>query len=532
MPTSDTMQRVAALADLEEARPRRVKLADTPILLIRAGDAVHAYSADCPHAGAPLEEGAVCNGRLICPWHKATFEIDSGALVEPPALLPLTRYPVKIDGGDVLVSSEPLVEAASGAAQAQATVQRSDATPAAQAATPRVFAIVGAGAAGAAACAALREFGYRERIVLIDDDAHAPYDRTVLSKFVPSGEMKVDDVPPLLPDGFFEEQNIERLHAHATRLDRQRREIEFDGKPLLRYDAALIATGGTPKMPPLRGSQDPVLNERLLLLRNREDAARLDGLAAQAKHVVVLGGGFIGLEVAASLRKRKLRVTAVSPAAVPFEKQFGAELGRIFMKLHEENGTEFRMHAQIEGIEPGKPLRAQLSGGDVLDCDFIVAGTGVTPVTNFVTGVAHNDDGGLNVDASMRVAENLYAAGDVAAFPYGDNRRVRIEHWRVAQQQARAAARAMTGAGDVPPLVPFFWTDHFDRSFNFLGHPQSWDETVMTGTPDTYEFIALMCKHGFVAGVLGCGRDTDIARLAEAMREPLRCDDARRLIGA
>ncbi|MFC7630569.1 FAD-dependent oxidoreductase [Paraburkholderia humisilvae] len=505
MPTSEPMQKVAALADLEEARPRRVKLADTPILLIRTGNTVHAYSADCPHAGAPLEEGAVCHGRLICPWHKATFEIDSGALVEPPALLPLTRYPVKIDGGDVFVSAEPAVDAADGVIEAQhAATQRSDAARPAKTATPRIFAIVGAGAAGTAACAALREFGYRERIVLIDDDAHAPYDRTVLSKFVPSGEMKIDAVPPLLPDGFFEQHQIERVHAHATRLDAQRREIEFDGKPLLRYNAALIATGGTPKMPPLRGSEDPALNERLLLLRNRADAARLAELAAQAKHVVVLGGGFIGLEVAASLRKRKLRVTVVSPTEVPFEKQFGAELGRIFMKLHEENGTTFRMRTQIEGVEAGKPLRARLSGGDKLDCDFIVAGTGVAPATDFVTGVAHNDDGGLNVDATMRVADNLYAAGDVAAFPYGDNRRVRIEHWRVAQQLGRAAARAMAGAGDGEALVPFFWTDHFDRNFNYLGHPQSWDETVMTGSPDTYEFVALLCKHGFVAGALGC----------------------------
>jgi NADPH-dependent 2,4-dienoyl-CoA reductase/sulfur reductase-like enzyme/nitrite reductase/ring-hydroxylating ferredoxin subunit len=538
--STQSMQKVAALADLDEARPRRVKVGETPIVLIRAGDVVHAYGAECPHAGAPLEEGAVCHGRLICPWHKATFDIASGAIVEPPALLPLTRYPVRIDGGDVLVSSEAeadqAADFATGAgAEPPASVQRSSAAKqadAAQAATPRVFAIIGAGAAGAAACAALREFGYRERVVLIDDDAHAPYDRTVLSKFVPSGDMKIDDVPPLLPDGFFEQHKIERLHAHATRLDAKRREIEFDGRPMLRYAAALVATGGTPKMPPLRGSEDPALNERLLLLRNRADAARLAELAAQAKHAVVLGGGFIGLEVAASLRKRKLRVTVVSPDSVPFEKQFGAELGCIFMKLHEENGTEFRMRTQIEGVETGEPLRVRLSGGDTLDCDFMMVGTGVAPATHFVTGVAHNDDGGLNVDASMRVADSLYAAGDVAAFPYGDNRRVRIEHWRVAQQHARAAARAMAGGGDPEPLVPFFWTYHFDQNFNYLGHPQSWDEMVMTGAPDKYEFIALLCKHGFVAGALGCGRDTELAKLAEAMREPLHCEDAKKLIGA
>jgi NADPH-dependent 2,4-dienoyl-CoA reductase/sulfur reductase-like enzyme len=160
-----------------------------------------------------------------------------------------------------------------------------------------------------------------------------------------------------------------------------------------------------------------------------------------------------------------------------------------------------------------------------------VVGTGVAPATHFVTGVAHNDDGGLNVDASMRVADNLYAAGDVAAFPYGDNRRVRIEHWRVAQQHARAAARAMAGGGDPEPLVPFFWTYHFERNFNYLGHPQAWDEVVMTGKPDQYEFVALLCKHGYVAGALGCGRDTELAKLAEAMREPLSCEDAQRMIG-
>jgi NADPH-dependent 2,4-dienoyl-CoA reductase/sulfur reductase-like enzyme/nitrite reductase/ring-hydroxylating ferredoxin subunit len=526
--STQPMQKVAALADLEEARPRRVKVGDTPIVLIRAGETVHAYGADCPHAGAPLEEGALCHGRLICPWHKATFDVASGAIVEPPALLPLTRYPVEIDGGNVLVSAHAETRTGIEGEPVAVSTRGAGAT---KSATQRVFVIIGAGAAGAAACAALREFGYRERIVLIDDDAHAPYDRTTLSKFVPSGDMKVDDVPPLLPDGFFERHKIERLHAHATRLDAKRREIEFDGRPMLRYDAALVATGGTPKMPPLRGSEDPALNERLLLLRNRADAARLAGLAAQAKHAVVLGASFVGLEVAASLRKRNLRVTVVSPDSVPFEMQFGAELGRIFMKLHEQNGTELRMRTQIEGVETGTPLRVRLSGGDVLDCDFLVVGTGVAPATHFVTGVAHNDDGGLNVDASMRVADNLYAAGDVAAFPYGDNRRVRIEHWRVAQQHARAAARAMAGGGDPEPLVPFFWTYHFERNFNYLGHPQAWDEVVMTGKPDQYEFVALLCKHGYVAGALGCGRDTELAKLAEAMREPLSCEDAQRMIG-
>ncbi|HVE09643.1 MAG TPA: FAD-dependent oxidoreductase [Paraburkholderia sp.] len=526
MSTPAPMHKVAALADLEDARPRRVELHDTPILLIRSGTTVHALGANCPHAGAPLEQGAVCHGHLICPWHNGTFEIASGALVEPPPLQPLPRYPVKIERGDVLVGLTPEAPSTPALTRDNRADLRDDASPA----TARVFAIVGAGAAGAAACAALREFGCRERIVLIDAEPQTPYDRTSLSKFVPSGEMQAADVPPLLPDAFFDEQRIERLHARVTRLDAERREIEFDAHPPLRYDAALVATGGVPKMPPLDGADDPAVKPRLLLLRNRADAERVAGFAEPGKRAVVLGSSFIGLEIASSLAKRKVQVTVVSPQRVPFEKQMGAELGRVFMRLHEAHGTTFRMNTQIEGVAKGAPLDVRVSGGDTLACDFVVIGTGVTPATGFIRGVARNDDGSLDVDASMRAAEHLYAAGDLARFPFGDNRRVRIEHWRVAQQHARAAARAMLGLPAQAAAPPFFWTYHFDRTFSYLGHPQQWDETAILGELDAWRFIALLCKHGYVAGVLGCGRDADIGRLAEAMREPLSRADAERLI--
>jgi len=489
------MQKVALLADLEEARPRRVKLGDTPILLIRSGATVHALGADCPHAGAPLEEGAVCQGHLICPWHNGTFEIETGALVEPPPLQPLPRYPVRIENGDVLVSATAAQPATP--APAAAGENRADLRSAEPQSAQRVFAIVGAGAAGAAACAALREFGYRERIVLIDAEPHTPYDRTSLSKFVPSGEMKPADVPPLLPDSFFDEARIERLDARVTRLDAAQREIEFEAHAPLHYDAALVAAGGTPNMPKLAGAEDPAVRPRLLLVRNRADAERLAEHAEHGKRAVVLGGGFIGLEIAASLAKRHMQVTVVTPHQVPFEKQMGAELGRIFMRLHEAHGTVFRMNSEIEGFAAGAPLDVRLKGGETLTCDFVVIGTGVTPATGFISGVERNDDGSLDVDETMRAAEHLYAAGDIATFPFGDNRRVRIEHWRVAQQHGRAAARAMLGLPAVPAAPPFFWTYHFDKTFDYLGHPQSWDETVMLGDPDAYRFIALLCKHGY-----------------------------------
>ncbi len=145
--------------------------------------------------------------------------------------------------------------------------------------------------------------------MLIDDDARAPYDRTALSKFVPSGEMAIDDVPPLLPQGYLERHRIERVRARVARLDAQRREIHFNAAPSLRYDAALVATGGAATSPALRGSDHPAIKNRLMLLRNLADAAQLVEMAAHSEHAVVLGASFIGLETASALVKRKLRVS-------------------------------------------------------------------------------------------------------------------------------------------------------------------------------------------------------------------------------
>ncbi|MBN3757751.1 FAD-dependent oxidoreductase [Paraburkholderia sp. Tr-20389] len=518
MTTNTTMQKAARLSDLADNGMKRIEANGTPILLIRRGNAVHAYSADCPHAGAPLEQGALCNGRLVCPWHKGTFDIATGALVEPPALLPLTRYPVRVEHGDVLVDSMP----------------EPSKTSAPTAADTRTFAIVGAGAAGAAACAALREAGFAGRIVLIDREPRTPYDRTVLSKFVPSGEMPVDEVPPLLPDDFFATHAIETIQADVTTLDAGARRIDIGSAPSIHYDAALVATGGIPKRLTLQGSEADNIKPRIRLLRNRDDARRLVDTAAQGEHALVLGASFVGLEVASALRERKLRVTVVSPGNVPFEKQFGPELGRLFMRLHEAHGVKVRMGRHARAVAPGDAngaLRVTLDNGDTVSCDFIVAGVGVTPATDFLDGVTRNDDKSVNVDASMRVTNGLYAAGDIARFELQApvSERVRIEHWRVAQQHARIAAHAMLGIPPKEPLVPYFWTYHFGKTFEYVGHAKHWDETKFTGTPDTFEFIALLGEKGKLVAAVGCNREKQTGMLVEALRKPLSLADAMKI---
>ncbi len=532
------MQSVARLEDLPVDRATRVKVSDVPVLLVRDGDHVHAYAADCPHAGAPLEEGGLCNGRIVCPWHKATFEIADGRLVEPPALEGLKRYPVSVEGGNVFVSPVAAPAPTSAPAQASAPTptptptfapasDQAQAQPSAQSARTQTIVIVGAGAAGAAACAALRESGYDERIVLIGAEPGIAYDRTSLSKFVVAGDMDPDDVPPVLPVDFYENQKIERIEAEVLRLNAVKREVETDEGDCIVYDAALICTGGAPKPLNVPGAD----LDNVYMLRSRNDARDVLASVEKGAKAVILGSSFIGLEVASCLRKQEVDVTVVSPEDVPFAKIFGKTIGEMFMRLHEQNGVKLRMKAQAKALEGDIAIRrVVLDKGDAIDADLVIVGTGVRPATSFLQGIALADDGGIPVDASMCAGPGLYAAGDVAQFPLPrTGKPTRIEHWRVAQQHARAAAHHMVGISDPYVGVPYFWTYHFGKRFDYLGHSNGEAEIVIDGSLDEQAFIAYQIEDGHVAAVIACDREAATARLAEAMRRPLTLADARKL---
>jgi NADPH-dependent 2,4-dienoyl-CoA reductase/sulfur reductase-like enzyme/nitrite reductase/ring-hydroxylating ferredoxin subunit len=506
-----SMQQAARFDELREDRGTRVSIADTPILLVREGEQVHAFSADCPHAGAPLEQGAICNGRIVCPWHKGTFAVADGSLIEPPPLAGLKRYPVEIENGNVLVSphaqSEPVK------------------TPAAD---TRTMVVIGAGAAGAAACATLREAGFDGRLVLIGPERGMPYDRTALSKFVLAGDMPIEKIPPLLPDDFLSTQRIERVEANVERLDAGTKQIDLPNHLILHYDAALICTGGIPKPMDVPGS-----NLRgVFLLRSRDDAAMILASLEGARKALIVGASFIGLEVASSLRKRGMDVTVAAPGKVPLGSQFGDELGRMFQRLHEKNGVVFCMESTVTAFLGDDVVKeAELDSGEKLPVDVVIIGTGVRPATDFLHGVELADDGGIPVDPSMHVAgpaPGLYAAGDIAQFPLPrSDKTLRIEHWRVAQQHARVAALNMAGGDEHYTGVPYFWTYHFGKRVDYLGHASEHDEVVIDGNLDAQAFIAYLLKDGHVAAAVACDREAPAARLAEAMRVPLTLAQAR-----
>ncbi|WP_281664424.1 FAD-dependent oxidoreductase [Paraburkholderia fungorum] len=527
MPTP--LKRVARLSQLHADRAQRLELDGESILLVRDGDTVHAYGANCPHAGGPLEQGALCEGRIVCPWHKGSFDVATGKVLEPPALMALDRYPVALDGDDVLVSPDKLPGAATTAAvDSSASTAPNGSTASAQAAgNAPAFVIIGAGAAGAAACATLRECGFAGHITMIGREAHVPYDRTSLSKFVPSGEMACADVPPLLPPDWFEHERIERLQAEIVGLDVPKRRIRLaDGRELA-YDTALLASGSVPTVAPLPGRE----LRGVQVLRTLDDALALVEAVSDAAQVVIVGSSFIGLETASALRQRGTPVSVVSPEAVPFTRQFGERVGAMFQRLHEDHGVVFHLKQQVSAFEGDETVReVVLENGTRIAADAVLIGTGVSPATGFIEGLPLGKDGGVIVNAGMQAAPGLYAAGDVAVFPLHENQEpLRIEHWRVAQQHARIAAQNMCGARNRYTGAPYFWTYHYGKNFEYLGHATQWDELVVDGELDEQDFMALYVLDGIVAAVLACGREAATARLIGKMHVGLSVAQVREL---
>jgi NADPH-dependent 2,4-dienoyl-CoA reductase/sulfur reductase-like enzyme/nitrite reductase/ring-hydroxylating ferredoxin subunit len=496
---------LADTSDLSDGEMKEVSAGGAKILLARVGGEFHAVGATCPHYGAPLAEGALCGTRVVCPWHHACFDVTTGGLEEPPALDSLPRYDVRVEGGRVFARVPDAAEE-----RVPPRMSRRDSSDA------RLFVILGAGAAGYAAAQTLREDGFRGRVVVITREDRPPYDRPNLSKDYLQGHAEPEWMP-LRPDGFYKQFDIELLcEREVTRVDAAAKTVTFYGGDALAYDALLIATGGSPRRLNIPGSD----LRNICLLRSFSDADSVIETAGRSSRVVVVGASFIGMEAAASLRARGLDVTVVAPSREPFESTLGPEVGALFRRVHEERGVKFKLGSIVYRFEGTSDVEAvTLEGGERIEADMVVVGVGVRPATGFLEGVQLHEDGGVVVDAHMRAADGLYAAGDIACFP--DPRtgvRARIEHWRTAQQQGRVAAHNMAGRPTAFDGVPFFWTRQFDTGLLYVGHASRWDEIIYAGDVAAQDFLAFYVRGGRALAVAGVNRDRDMAALEELFR--------------
>ncbi len=498
---------VARLADLPPGTLRKVAAAGREVLLVRsdAGE-VRAFGTKCPHAGAPLEKAALCGDRLVCPWHKGCLSSDTGAILEPPPLEALRRYPLEIVDGEVNVDFSRGLQEARAPGDGPVAPHRAE-----------TFVILGGGPAGASAAQHLRALGFAGRLLMVSREERKPYDRTLLSKMYLSRQAGPEKLP-LRPENFYPENRVEWVNGAVVSMDAVRRELTFaDGVPPVRYDRLLLATGGTPKKVEVPGAQPAPL-----LLRSVEDADAISAACDSARHVVLIGSSFIAMEVASALRERDLEVTVVAREKVPFSKQLGPEMGKLLLDKHLSRGVRFQAERKISRARPvGRQQILELDNGETLVADVLVSGVGVAPGTDYVRGVDLAPDGGVSVDDRLRVLglDGVYAAGDIAVFPLPrSGQRVRIEHWRVAQEHGRVAAANMLGLDRPYDGLPYFWTYHYGVRYEYLGHPAEWDDVEVDGNPQADDFAAFYVKDGRCVGAFSANRETGTGRLFDRLQ--------------
>ena len=240
---------------------------------------------------------------------------------------------------------------------------------------------------------------------------------------------------------------------------------------------------------------------------------------------VMVGGSFIAMEVAAALTQRGMKVHVVAPEQVPFEKTLGSRVGRMYQHVHEEQGVRFHLGQKVSHFDGDGSLRqVVLDNGTRIDAELAVVGIGVLPVSDYLQGVKTNSDLSINVDMQMQVAPDVWAAGDIACFPdWRTGQRIRIEHWRLAEQLGRVAAHNMADRSTLYHGVPFFWTVHYKTITDYVGYASDYDEIVYDGSPESRQFIAYYIKDGRVLATSGCEENRRLCAIAEVMRDEGAC---------
>lgn len=498
---------VCQVEALKEGDMQQFDVGDKKVLLARFENKFWAIAPKCPHAGANLANGVMKDGRVVCPWHNACFSLRTGELIEPPALEGVARYPVSIESGTVYVdlSEQETVEPELPEVE-EGDAEKSD----------RTFVILGGGAAGCAAAQMLRQMKFSGQIVLLTESEQPPYDRTKLSKAYLQQD-KAGDVDLLKPISFYQRYDITlKTTTKATKLSTKTKTITCDDGETIQYDALLIATGGEVKKIPMDGAE----LKGVFTLRQAQDARAILEASKQARKVVIVGSGFIGMEVASSLNQQGLEVTVVTPDKVPFKKVLGEKVGKLMMQIHESHGVTFKLERKATAFKgDGKVSSVELEGGEILPADMVVVGIGVQPATGFVEGIdLDEDDKSVPVNQYLQAAPNVYAAGDIAQFPHFiTGKPVRIEHWRLAMQHGRTAAQNMTGENVAFKSVPFFWTGQYDVKLRYIGHAEKWDDVVIQGSLEDKSFLAFYIKEEQTLAVSGIGRDQEIAAISELL---------------
>lgn len=378
------------------------------------------------------------------------------------------------------------------------------------------FVIVGGNLTAGAAATTLRQEGFEGRVVIVGAEPHPPYERPPLSKQYLRGEVARESTL-LHPAAWYGEHDVElRLSTRARRVDPVARHVELEDGERLPFDRALIATGGRNRVLPVPGHDLEGIHQ----LRTLEECDAIRAEVLRGRRAVLVGAGFIGSEVAASLRELGVEVEVIEPLPAPIIRVVGPEIAAVIEAIHRDHGVRFHFGEGLERFEgsDGRVQQVITDRGTRVGCDFVVVGVGIQPNVEVVagTGIEANATGGIAVDEFCRTnVEGVFAAGDVAAHWHPVfGRRLRVEHWDNALKQGASAARNMLGREEVFDDPHWFWSDQYDVNIQYLGFASEWDELVVRGSLEDRQFAAFYLHQGIVRAAIGFDRGKDVRRSA------------------
>jgi apoptosis-inducing factor 3 len=500
-PKGPDLTRGVSLDDLADGGMVGGHVGEDAALVARRGDEFFAIGATCSHYGGPLTEGLIVGETVRCPWHHACFSLRTGEAIAAPAFNPMPCWRVEKRNGTLFVREkiEPAGKRTPGKASRPSE-------------KPERVVIVGGGAAGFAAAEMLRREAFAGDVTLISADDAAPYDRPNCSKDYLAGNAP-EDWMPLRPAQFYEDQSIDvELRSEVTAIDTKTRRVTLANGRSMPFDKLLLATGAEPIRLDIPGADQPHVH----VLRSLTDSRAIIAKTNTAQRAVVLGASFIGLEVAAALRTRKIEVHVVAPERRPLECVLGREFGEFIRAIHEEHGVAFHLEETATAIEGAN---VKLKGGATLSADLVVVGIGVRPRVQLAERAGLKTDRGVAVNEYLETsAPGIFAAGDIARWPDAHSReQLRIEHWVVAERQGQTAARNMLGQRQRFSDVPFFWSQHYDVPINYIGHAQKWDALDIEGSIEKRDCLARYRRDGKVLAVASIFRDLDNLKEEAAM---------------
>ena len=501
-PTGPDFIKGIALASLPEDSVLAGHVGEEDVLLVRNSAGIFALSAHCTHYHGPLADGLVVGDTIRCPWHHACFDLRSGEALRAPAFEPLACWKVEQQDGRIFVR-ERLPKPGPNLRNTRKT--------------PGKIVIAGGGAAGFAAVDMLRRLDYQGEVIMLSDDSAPPVDRPNLSKDYLAGSAPEEWVP-LRPEAYYAENGIDlRLGVRIGAVNPRAQEVLLADGGTISYDRLLLATGAEPVRLTLPGATP----SDVFSLRSLADCRQIIARAQSASTVLVVGASFIGLEVAASLRARGLEVHVVAPEMRPMERVLGPQLGDVIRALHEKKGVHFHLGNTVSAFEAG---RVTLNDGTNLEADFAVVGVGVRPRIQLAEAAGLALDRGVTVNNYLQTsAPDIYAAGDIARWPdRHSGASIRVEHWVVATRQGQTAARNMLGLGEEFTAVPFFWSQHYDVSINYVGHAESWDELAVEGDLVAKDGLVRFRRGGNTLAVASLFRDLDSLKAEAAMEQSAR----------